>query len=511
MDKAAKAEARIKAICDKLGITDGGRKWVDVALDPFKDILTKPTGFPDRNMAPSVVQVVHDEVVIKAPAGAPANWDCNIFLDQLWATQQMVSSVSTFPRVYEQVGQGATPYNRGGLVVRSAAEGTDLDITTTQNASCLPYVTDVFSNNTAARVIAIGFEVHNTTAEIQKQGGVICYKVSEEPYESTATAVDTATAACTSTTLPALELTEPPYSPRTAIDLPGSVQWDAARGVYVVPCFISEENPAVDLRPMVATATDAKLGTKYGPLVFNSGSLRRFTNNPNSDIKTSLSGAYFVGLSQATTLTVNLTYYVEQFPSFNSALHRISSPSCPEDMAALELYTKVARKMPTGVEVNDNFLGAFVSGISTLMRTVSPYIPSIIRGVGTVLNGMNGHLNMGNSDERVQTIREDRREERREQRIENAINNNTNREIVIYQPPKNEVKGNEVIIRTNNAPTGRTNNPTNFNNNGYSGNNNQRRNGGVPIYNKRNKDYNRLDKYYKAGNSGNRTIIPGKL
>jgi len=38
MDKAAKAEQRIKNVCNKLGVTEGGRQWLDVALDPFKDI-----------------------------------------------------------------------------------------------------------------------------------------------------------------------------------------------------------------------------------------------------------------------------------------------------------------------------------------------------------------------------------------------------------------------------------------------------------------------------------------
>jgi len=77
MDKASRAEARIKSVCDRLGITEGGRKWMDTALDPFKDIIQKPIGFPDRIMSNSVVQTVHDSVSINAPG--IVNWDCNIF------------------------------------------------------------------------------------------------------------------------------------------------------------------------------------------------------------------------------------------------------------------------------------------------------------------------------------------------------------------------------------------------------------------------------------------------
>ena len=108
----------------------------------------------------------------------------------------------------------------------------------------------------------------------------------------------------------------------------------------------------------------------------------------NAIVPITLSGAYLTGLSGETTLTVNLTYYIEQFPSIISQLKRLSAPSCPEDFAAIELYTKVARKLPTGVEVNDNFLGAFVSGVSRIMQQVAPRIPAIINGVGSFFNAL---------------------------------------------------------------------------------------------------------------------------
>lgn len=127
MDKAAQAEHRIKNVCDALGITSGGRLWMDVALDPFKDIAQKPQGYPDKNMAPSVIQTVHDYVEITAPSSSGSgNWDCNIFLDSLWKTTTLHETDKTIPSepiMFNSVGQNPAGYNRGGLVVRAGPAG----------------------------------------------------------------------------------------------------------------------------------------------------------------------------------------------------------------------------------------------------------------------------------------------------------------------------------------------------------------------------------------------------
>lgn len=387
MDRAAKAENSIKTTCDSLGISPEGRKWLDVALDPFKDIQQKPTGYPDRVCAQSVVQTVHQSLDITKPATATGNWDCNIFLDTAWVDKQLFVTprpLSTVTTMFQNTSQEANPYQRGGLVIRSGPSGVPLSILQTSNKS-LSLVTDVFQNDTSCRILGIGFEVHNTTAELNKQGSVITYRVDDVPYVYPTTVVKDKASASSCPPYDTMELVDPPTTAGEAIDLPGSLQWDAAHGVYVVPLFNQPSNPPVDLRamPLLEVTSD----TFYYQKINFDTTIAYIGDAGNAPIPITLSGAYFTGLSPETTLTLNLTYYVEQFPNFSSPLHRLTSPSCPDDYKAIELYTKVARHLPTGVKVNDNFAGAFVSGIATLMRAAIPHIPRLLN-IGSSIGGL---------------------------------------------------------------------------------------------------------------------------
>lgn len=490
MDKAAQAEQRIKNICDKLGITEGGRKWVDIALDPFKDIVQKPQGYPDRNMAPSVIQTVHASVDIHSPL-ATGNWDVNIFLDQIWEKTNLYRTTS-FQGAWEQSTQDTVPYCRGGLVVRSGAAGTDLIFTTTQNAACQSLVTDVFDQDTSSRIIGIGMEIHNTTAEIHKQGSIICYKISDDPVDVVMVPYVSGGAnlynpvACKG-----IELVEPPYNSSQAIDLPGSVQWDASKGAYVVPIFASENNDAQDRRKLIPLVVDDKTGNTFAPqLGANSTQgLVYWTGGFNEKLPTTLSGCYLTGLSAETTLTVNLTYYVEQFPSFDSPMHRVSSPSCPEDFAAIELYTKVAREMPCGVEVNDNFLGSFVSGVSRVMGMVSKYSPQIIQGVSMAANLVGGMFDHGKTADNVTPLasRGPSTYQPNRQSRDVVINEPNNRQIIIHDGGQKLGPSRALQVQQPQIQQ-------------------QRNRTRTYVKNKRDKDFNRFDRYLKAGNSGSKYI-----
>lgn len=494
MDKAAQAEHRIKNVCDALGITSGGRLWMDVALDPFKDIAQKPQGYPDKNMAPSVIQTVHDYVEITAPSSSGSgNWDCNIFLDSLWKTTTLHETDKTIPSepiMFNSVGQNPAGYNRGGLVVRAGPAGLPLTYTTTQNALCLPYVTDVFDNGTSARIIAIGLEIHNTTASLHKQGSIITYRVSDDPGQYVVSATRDAATPTTSCSYRAIEVVSPPEDASHAIDLPGSLQWDAEKGAYIVPLFNNDSNPAIDLDPLVPIDVASNPTQMLVPII-NGGPTTCFALGTNNAIvPITLSGAYLTGLSAETTLTVNLTYYIEQFPSIISQLKRLSAPSCPEDFAAIELYTKVARKLPTGVEVNDNFLGAFVSGVSRIMQQVAPRIPAIINGVGSFFNA----LDMNKSHPSITEVTQPRNQ--RATTATTSTNQRSNDALSAIVPIVNNAV-NTLVSRgpsnqriTNVAPKTVA----------------RRRPRKQTVKNQRDKGFSRLDTYIQASNAGNRRV-----
>lgn len=391
MEKAAKAEAKLLRICNQLQITDEGRKWLDISLDPFKDIETTPQGYPDMTMGRSCTQVVHDTFNIVRPASVEdnENWDANIFLDPVWKNKLVYQTPST-GSLYKQSGQDSNGYYRGGLNVRATKSGLPMTIDTSLPVS-RSLVTDVFEDGTDCRVIGIGFEVHDTTQVLKKQGSLIVYRVSDDMEDEMITTMKDDATATNNSSYNAVRLPEPPLLAGQAIDLPLSQQWEAKEGCYVVAPFNSSSNPAFFLqnRPIVCNEGAGSPGT-YTEKISNATLSYFFDDPSNSTIPIALSGVFFQGLDPAASLTVNLCYYIEQFPAYNSPLHRLTHKSCPDDFAAVELYTKIARILPCGVPVNDNFLGAFISGIANIARTVVPKIagalPKIVQGVNIASN-----------------------------------------------------------------------------------------------------------------------------
>ncbi len=449
-------------------------------------------------MAPSVVQVIHDSLSVVRPSSVAAgnNWDANIFLDHLWKSVGLRSTTLTNDVFAQATGQGAVAYIRGGLIVRSGPSGSPLGMTTSTGYKS--YATDVFDNNTSSRIIAIGLEVHNETAEIYKQGHVITYRVMDEPARYPVTTITNAAvySGTYNGTYNAVELIEPPVTPTEAFDMPGSLQWEAAKGCYVVPRFNAESVDPQDLRPLAVLARENG-GTNWFPLIDTVAPFVQLSTEQtrtNALLPITLAGAYFTGLSSETELTVNLTYYVESFPAVDSTLRRLASSDCPEDFAALELYTKIVQHMPTGVEVNDNFLGAFVAGIARVAQAVAPYIPRVINAISGASQIVNAVSQTARRDQAI--VRQENGplailEPRSNPGASGSRNQpritvtHPDEEIIVRNSPKVE----EVVIRRPESKSAPRKNATRV------------------TRNKRNKDFSRLDKYIKASNAGNRTIM----
>lgn len=383
-EKAAKAERSLANTCQKLGITDAGKRWLDICLDPFKDLNMPTAGYPDAVTIPSVVQTIHDSYSLSVPVGVAAGgrWDANIFIDSLYNSVELVSTAyDTAQSFVSKVGQGANAYKRGGLVIRSAPSGTNLDITTTTFGASLKQ--DVLDEGDV-RVIGLGLEIHNTTEELHKAGALITYRVPDAPLTQTlVTLLENANlVACTPLSCMAVPLVELPYTASAAIDLPGSLQWEAKDGAYIVPILSSPTLYPEVTETIPPLTTDG--AANYFPKLSSGGAanLVYFTQDiRNLTHGFSTSGAYLTGLSYETSLQVNLTYYVEVFPRKDSVLRRSVQPATGLDARALDLYAHIVSHLPTGVEVNDNFLGAFISGIARIASGVSRYAPTIMRGI----------------------------------------------------------------------------------------------------------------------------------
>jgi hypothetical protein len=143
-----------------------------------------------------------------------------------------------------------------------------------------------------------------------------------------------------------------------------------------------------------------------------------------------IAGAYFSGLSNQTTLQVQLLRYYERFPSAtvdaDQPLVVLAKPSCRFDPTALEAYSAMLRHIPTGVPARYNGLGDwFREAAETVRDIVSPVLsaiplPMAQMGAG-ILNGIGKNLvnkytppgaPVAIARQLTNTLQEEKREER---------------------------------------------------------------------------------------------------
>lgn len=385
--KIINAEKRINLSCYKAGITPQGQTWMEHALDPFKDIPEKCAGYPDTDCGTSLIHVYKQSATITAPASAAGGaWDCNVFLDSLPVPINLVTSTITNGTT-ARVGQGATTYATGGLTARTGPAGVGLPLNTLgQSMGFDP----TFYTNSSGRMIAQGFEVHNVTAEVNLQGQVCYYRIpSEDETPKTVNVTENfGTTACIPSSYPLNPLPSIPETLAAAVLLPGSIQTEAKHGAYIVGVLADQANPAKTLANMGVARTDLG-GQQYFPQITATGANNWESIVPRTQVVPfCVGGAFFTGLSNQTSLVVNVNWIFERFVGANSTndLTTLASPSAPFDPKCLEVYSQVAKTLATGVPVNENGFGDWISGIAS---TISKYAGPVLSGIGSALNGVN--------------------------------------------------------------------------------------------------------------------------
>lgn len=365
MDKAAKAKNVYERIQQKAKFSGSSMRWLQIITDPFKDLDIAKEGTPDQIMLPSVLQVVPMQFNVTSTNGTSTNWDCNIFMDCLTSSEQTVSSTLAFNSVFPASGQGGTTCQRGGVVTRQAASGTDLTADVSSTSNGLP---SNYYNNSDTRIVACGFEVHDVTSELNKQGSVTVWrqgKDREEPVVTTMT-YDGGATACIPTSIMSEFLLNPPVNVGQAIILPGSKTWEAPKGAYVVPCMAETTNMPDQLANGARITVD-NVGTYYPSIAVNGAAKIMTGGNLNANSPFSMQGAFFQGLNPQAQLVVNVIYVVERFPSNNNLdLTTMARPSNAYDPRIIALYTEMCRSMPVGVPVVENGWGDWVFGAAKL-------------------------------------------------------------------------------------------------------------------------------------------------
>jgi len=410
--RVTRGEKILDKMENKMGLTEAGKQWLIGSIDPYHDRPLNVCGFPDGNAADVAVQVVKSSFNLQCPAGiTTGTWDV-LIMDLPWSkpvrlfTQSLHSGTNSNPGSETLSTNSGQSINIGGLQTISIPSGNSF-----LPSASLPSASNVYTPNVVAdqyflgntRTIGKGFEVHNTTSDLNRQGMCTTFRIPMPSLDEAGTVVnylDTASAASLVTYLTELDVPMWPQTQAEAVLTPGSRQWTAEQGAYMVSRLKNLVIPTTDtgfkIQPFVV-GTDSSVAAQNLAV---QGTQSILVTTPifgcpnvfwdNFD----LHGVIFSGLSLQTTLTVNYTRIIERQPDWTiSDLVVLAKPPPERDNVALDLYTHITERMPIGVPVAENGLGDwFMDALSTAADFVAPVLSVVpgLGGVGDAIGAVNG-------------------------------------------------------------------------------------------------------------------------
>jgi hypothetical protein len=223
-------------------ITPDGKDWLVAALDPFHDFAHPIAGYPDADTSQTVVSLYQYQATITAPAGVAGDWDCHIFNTPLARNSlfNTVTETATWTQLTEQAV--AAQRRLSTLTIVSGApsallfpDHTPLVASTVTTGLPAANVDDLVSGN--SRIIGMGFEVHNTTSDMYKQGAVTTYRLPQVSGDFCELYANTAGTRITP--LSGKRYCSPPELEGEAQRLKSARTWAARDGIYA-NCFQSE-------------------------------------------------------------------------------------------------------------------------------------------------------------------------------------------------------------------------------------------------------------------------------
>lgn len=402
-NKISRGEKILEMMVSRGSLTPSGKDFLVAALDPMHDTqLPNLQGWPDLESASSVIRCFKHSKTISKPSSVTGNWDCVIQSFPLLNTLEMkLSSSRSNNWILPTANAGTVTWSPVSIL--STTSGNTID--TTKLFDPITYPDYSFSGvdfdptvlGSRGRLVGIGFEVNNTTSQLYKQGTVTVYRQPQQP----ALKSNTWFYASSSNGYPAIPFDASVFS-NFPIDLgetmllAGTRQWKAADGVYVVVPFAGVENPAMgaDYRqPVFQVNSHDEVGVVNTTKVIfpkNISSLNdKLIFQANRFTPSQSCGAYFTGLSAETTLTLQVNFYYESFPTvLDTEIVTLAKPSADYDAVALALYQHALNSLPVGVPANMNGFGDWFAGIvSNVAKYGGAAIGSMVPGLGPVIAG----------------------------------------------------------------------------------------------------------------------------
>jgi hypothetical protein len=399
-------DAQFEALSTQKGLTPQGRAWLKVALDPFHDTESTLAGFPDNDDSPSCIQFVKKSFSYTTTGVESA---VNFIMTPFMKGTYINSSGTLNLNGGQVTGGVAFPASLlfGGLALQTTlATGPTTPIT-------LLDPSEFVGSNT--RIIAMGFEVHDVTNELQETGTCTVWQapVYQEIGAVTPNGfIDTA-GLVAATPVPVNSYSIFPATLDQIMLLSGSRQWAAYNGSYTVSKMSSTVNPyatrttsvAMYIDPYNPSSSSTSAVIYYG--IKTSGSIPAGTAAPNIPGTSApifspflYHGAHYSALPvsvppatpvlQSFTLTAH--WILETAPGPNDPLITLASPSAQFDPAALELYGAIVKTRAPGAQVAENSLGGWFNDIVGAMKSIVMGSSEVPRPIPTIRRNSNNNL-----------------------------------------------------------------------------------------------------------------------
>lgn len=394
-NKIIQSENKLTNAMNRCNISVAGQSYIDTALDLFKDSQggNPCIGYPDMAARNIVVQKIRKTMVISRPASVPAGstWDCHIVNKQCNNVIPTYSYNGGNQNVYIKANPQVNTGNYGGIMVFAGPANVALgqaDI-----VANLGLDSSYFNADTSGRVIGKAHEVCNTTNKLNAQGNVVVYQKPTCPYDeasSTISFTDAADATVYGNLTTFIDF-DGLGIPSELLNLPKSKQWSAIDGVYQTCVMNSTVNTPGTDRQFAIAFRDGKVAvpglyatqllydvvnatTKATSVPFTSWPLISPFNE---------SGCYFQGLSSETTLQLTGCWLFESTPSRSQlSLTTLTHISPPFDACALELYSKLAHALPSGVPFSDNGAGDWIQYVAEAAEVMGVPGAKVIKKAG---------------------------------------------------------------------------------------------------------------------------------
>lgn len=389
-------------------ITPDGVNFVRQRFDPYHDLPVKPTGLPDDYNGVTVTRCIKRTITLSQTSGlAPATetpWDMHIVNTPDLTSSYYKPCVSN-ANSCEYTNTGVPDRYYGGIVmVGNNTSGTPFNFPPVEGVSgtqsllgTLQLNENDLANN--MRVVAMGFEVIDGTAELYRQGVLTCYR-QNQPRETDFHLIAKASTNPGNAVVSTLEGSArifklPPTTTAAALLIPGSKQWLVKEGAYVSVDFHS--NPPMELPKMIipvlqqdnapmpaktvgSTFTYVNVVSSYVdipvPGTSPATTFRKVLTEPTKHLPVNQHGIILSGLHPLATITINAIWYIECAPDGDDEeLLTLAYPSPQLDTLALMMVSELRRDSPVAVKLYENYMGEwFVDGVKDIIKKVSPWL-----------------------------------------------------------------------------------------------------------------------------------------